>query len=105
MRKVATAYFCGNGHLLDESEQNEYCKYDMKTSYPLCEICQNDEIYIQYEWGNLNYEQLVPQNPIGFTPFFDNELNETYDVSIYDVSKLKEKGKVLESFEKIVPFG
>lgn len=91
MGKPATAYFCKNGHLHDQSGHHEYCDTDLlfeseyckryvdPTYSPkeiLCKFC-GKKLCCVLEWGDFEYDQVVPTEPIGK----DSEGRNLYDVS------------------------
>lgn len=83
-------YFCHNGHIVYSFGHHEWGE-DMDDDWsPKCEICGSTNIQCHTEWGDKDYEQLVPTTPLGGTRSKCNCCNGLgYNVEkYYDVSKL-----------------
>ena len=95
MGSPARAYFCSNGHLLASYGHHEVSFIDDDDEeYPIpCPVCGCDKVDSQWEWGDDDYNQLVPVEAIGFD---DEERVDHYGnkyfikVDKYDVSRLFE---------------
>ncbi len=61
MSTPGRAYFCCNGHLLASYTHDEYGEDENHT---ICPECLSEDIAIQWEWGDDDYPQFVPIQPI-----------------------------------------
>jgi hypothetical protein len=110
MGKPATAYFCANGHLLEDNPHGCCGKRDEDYSYMVdskpvvkepCPICGDTVELMCLEWGDDDYPcgADVPIKPIGTTKVEqkDNYGNTYYvDIPIFDVSILLEQRKMFQ---------
>lgn len=76
MSSPGYAVFCANGHLVKLVGHSEL---DF-TEVTICPYCKSKKFYTQLEWGDEDYSQFVPSQPIG----------KKNNVIVYDISKLKE---------------
>lgn len=68
MGKPATTYFCENGHLLEDNPHHTYGPRDMREwgdgEVLVCPHCGSKEEFMTIEWGDDDYPQEVPTEPI-----------------------------------------
>jgi hypothetical protein len=98
MGAPATDYFCKNGHNIGGAPHHCICKLDELSykDFPPCPYCGSEQFACQFEWGDDDYKQLVPLEPIKYDdcPFLDHHGNKYFKkIMIYDVKKLFEKNR------------
>jgi len=100
MGKPATAYFCGNGHLLEDNPHHCFGDYDMmnedEEGSPVCPTCGDKTILVTSEWGDETYPQEVPHEPISHDEKekSDHKGNKYFvQIPVYDISRLIKQRK------------
>lgn len=96
MGKPATAYFCGNGHCMENNAHHEFGPRDTKNlgddGPTCCQFCGSTEEYMTLEWGDPDYDQEVPMAPIRHDEIEckDHKGNVYFKkIPVFDISALR----------------
>lgn len=100
MGKLATTYFCENGHLLEDNAHHEFGPRDMceNSETMKCHVCGSTKQHMTLEWHDSGYwangQPDVPHQPIRKDYVEKTDaMGHKYiqEVDIYDISKVKHR--------------